>query len=258
MIDEWVRRSPCEWPHAGGAFGGSGPTRSANQPETVGTKWHMSDGLVSILVVDDHWLVRLGLTNLFQSSSQFALVAAAATAADAINAARTHSPEVVIMDVRLPDGSGIEACRQIRSESPSTHVIMLTSFSDDDAVIAAILAGASGYLLKQSDPERLLAAVETAAAGGSLLDPAVSDTVLQWMRGAAATSSTHAPDRLSEQERRILPLIAQGKTNRQIARELYLSEHTVKTYVSSLLRKLQLARRAEAAAYIARRQLRAG
>jgi DNA-binding NarL/FixJ family response regulator len=213
----------------------------------------MSDGLISVLVVDDHWLVRLGLTNLFAGLRRFALVADADTAAGAVIAARLHSPDVVVMDVRLPDGSGIEACRQIRSERPATRVIMLTSFSDEDAVIAAILAGASGYLLKQSEPDRLIAAVETAAAGGSLLDPAVSDTVLYWMRGAAAAQG-HSGDRLSEQERKILPLIAQGKTNRQIASELFLSEHTVKTYVSSLLKKLQLVRRAEAAAYIARQQ----
>src|SRR5581483_8689283 len=212
----------------------------------------MSDGLITIIVVDDHWLVRLGLNNLFGRLRHFALVAEASTVEEAITAARTHSPDVVIMDVRLPDGSGIEACRQIRSDNAATRVIMLTSFPDEEAVIAAILAGASGYLLKQSEPERLIAAVETAAAGGSLLDPAVSDTVLHWMRGAA--SAVQSGDRLSEQERKILPLIAEGKTNRQIASELYLSEHTVKTYVSSLLKKLQVARRAEAAAYIARQQ----
>ena len=214
----------------------------------------MSDGLISLLVVDDHWLVRLGLTNLFSNLRRFALVADASTVADALVAAREHRPDVVIMDVRLPDGSGIEACRQIRSDHPATRVIMLTSFSDEEAVIAAILAGASGYLLKHSEPERLVAAVETAAAGGSLLDPAVSDTVVAWMRGAAASGAGAQGDHLSEQERKILPLIAEGKTNRQIAAELYLSEHTVKTYVSSLLKKLQLARRAEAAAYIARQQ----
>jgi DNA-binding NarL/FixJ family response regulator len=216
------------------------------------------DGLIRLLVVDDHWLVRQGLCNLFAGLRHAAVVAEAATAAAAVAEARAHAPDVVIMDVRLPDASGIEACRQIRSEHPQTRVVMLTSFADEDAVIAAILAGASGYLLKQSEPERLIAAVETAAAGGSLLDPAVTDTVLRWMRGAAA-SSAHPSSRLSEQERKILPLIAQGKTNRQIAAELFLSEHTVKTYVSSLLKKLQLARRAEAAAYIARQQhLRAG
>ena len=213
----------------------------------------MSDGLITILVVDDHWLVRLALTNLFGRLRHFALVAEASSVEGAVASARTHAPDVVIMDVRLPDGSGIEACRQIRPDHPDTRVIMLTSFSDEDAVIAAILAGASGCLLKQSEPERLIAAVETAAAGGSLVDPAVSDAVLRWMGGAAATAA-HSGDRLSEQERKILPLIAEGKTNRQIASELYLSEHTVKTYVSSLLKKLQLARRAEAAAYIARQQ----
>jgi DNA-binding NarL/FixJ family response regulator len=213
----------------------------------------MSDGFISVLVVDEHWLVRLALTNLFGKLRHFALVADATTAAGAIAAARTHEPDVVIMDVRLPDGSGIEACRQIRMNNPNTRVVMLTSFSDEDEVIAAILAGASGYLLKQSEPERLITAVETAAAGGSLLDPAVSDTVLRWMRGAAANKG-HSADRLSEQERKILPLIAEGKTNRQIGAELYLSEHTVKTYVSSLLKKLRLARRAEAAAYVARQQ----
>jgi two-component system, NarL family, response regulator DevR len=213
----------------------------------------VSDDVITLLVVDDHWLVRLGLTNLFERLRHFALVAEADTAQGAITAAREHSPDVVIMDVRLPDGSGIEACRQIRSDDPHTRVIMLTSFSDEEAVIAAILAGASGYLLKQSEPERLITAVETAAAGGSLLDPAVSDTVLHWMRGAAA-GSARSGDRLSDQERKILPLIAEGKTNRQIAGELYLSEHTVKTYVSSLLKKLQLVRRAEAAAYITRLQ----
>lgn len=212
----------------------------------------MSEELISIVIVDDHWLVQLGLANLFSNLPQFEVVAEASTAADAIAAARRHAADVVIMEVRLRDGSGIEACRQIRSENPRTRVVMLTSFCDQEAVIAAIMAGASGYLLKQSEPERLIAAVETAATGGSFLDPAVSDAVLRWMRGAA--KAARAGDRLSEQERKILPLIAQGKTNRQIAVELYLSEHTVKTYVSSLLKKLQLARRAEAAAYIARQE----
>jgi DNA-binding NarL/FixJ family response regulator len=210
------------------------------------------DGPIRVLVVDDHWLVRMGLTTLFTNHRRFAVVAEASTAESAIATSRQHQPDVVIMDVRLPDGNGIDACRQIRSDNPTTRVVMLTSFADEEAVIAAILAGASGYLLKQSAPERLVSAVETAAAGGSLLDPAVTDTVLNWMRGTA--SSGEPQNRLSEQERKILPLIAEGKTNREIGAELFLSEHTVKTYVSSLLKKLQLARRAEAAAYIARQQ----
>jgi DNA-binding NarL/FixJ family response regulator len=212
----------------------------------------MKDGLIRLLVVDDHWLVRSGLTSLFANLRHFAVVAEADSAASAVAAVREHQPDVVIMDVRLPDGSGVDACRQIRSEHPSTRVVMLTSFADEDAVVAAILAGASGYLLKQSEPDRLISAVETAAAGGSLLDPAVTDAVMRWMRGAVTGGDSHG--RLSEQERKILPLIAEGKTNREIGAELYLSEHTVKTYVSSLLKKLQLARRAEAAAYIARQQ----
>ena len=159
--------------------------------------------------------------------------------------AKRRRPNVVIMDVRLPDGSGVDACRQIRSERPTTRVVMLTSFADDDAVVAAILAGASGYLLKQSEPERLVAAVESAAAGGSLLDPAVTETVLRWMRGTASAGGPAS--RLSEQERKILPLIAEGKTNREIGGELYLSEHTVKTYVSRILAKLGCANRTQAA-----------
>jgi two-component system response regulator DevR len=213
---------------------------------------YVRDGPIRLLVVDDHWLVRMGLTTLFTNLRHFAVVAEAGTAESAIAEAQTHTPDVVIMDVRLPDGNGVDACRQIRSDNPTTRVVMLTSFADEDAVIASILAGASGYLLKQSAPERLVSAVETAAAGGSLLDPAVTDTVLNWMRGTVASGEPH--NRLSEQERKILPLIAQGKTNREIGAELFLSEHTVKTYVSSLLKKLQLARRAEAAAYIARQQ----
>jgi two-component system, NarL family, response regulator DevR len=212
----------------------------------------MAEAPIRLQVVDEHWLVRLGLTSLFANLRHFAVVAEAETANGAVEAARQHRPDVVIMEVRLPDGSGVDACRQIRSERPTTRVVMLTSFADDDAVVAAILAGASGYLLKQSEPERLVAAVESAAAGGSLLDPAVTDTVLRWMRGTASAGGT--ANRLSAQERKILPLIAEGKTNREIGAELYLSEHTVKTYVSSLLKKLQLSRRAEAAAYVARQQ----
>jgi two-component system response regulator DevR len=213
----------------------------------------MNDGPIRLLVVDDHRVVRLGLLSLFSSARQFGVVAEAGSAAEAVAAARLHRPDVVIMDVRLPDGSGVDACRQIRSERPETKVVMLTGVADDDAVIASVLAGASGYMLKQSEPAHLISAVETAARGGSLLDPSVTETVLAWMRGAAPSSGDRQ-NRLSEQERKILPLIAEGKTNREIGAELYLSEHTVKTYVSSLLKKLQLARRAEAAAYIARHQ----
>ena len=212
---------------------------------------------ITILVVDDNWLVRLGLTNLFGGAPQFGQIIETDSAASAVAMARKHAADVVVLDVQLQDGSGVDACRQIRAENPNTRVVFLTTRHDEDVIITALLAGATGYLLKHNHPDRVLAAVATVAEGGSVLDETVSEVVLQWMRRAAATPG-RVSDRISEHERKILPLIAQGKTNRQIAAELYLSEHTIKTYVSALLKKLQLARRAEAAAYIARQeQLRA-
>ncbi|HZS02162.1 MAG TPA: response regulator transcription factor [Chloroflexota bacterium] len=208
---------------------------------------------VKLLLVDDHRVVRLGLRTLFETAPQFQVVGEAGTAAEAVAAARRNPPDVVLMDVRLPDGSGVEACREIRSEHPRTRVLMLTSYADEDAVVASIMAGAAGYLLKQTDPERLVEAAEIVAGGGSLLDPAVTQTVLQWMRRLGAQAPSDPLIGLSEQERKILPLLAEGKTNREIAAQLYLSEHTVKTYVSNILQKLHLSRRAEAAAFIARR-----
>jgi DNA-binding NarL/FixJ family response regulator len=208
---------------------------------------------IRVVIVDDHAIVRLGLLRLFETARNIQVVAEAGTAAEAIAAVRAQAPDVAIVDVRLPDRSGVEACRQIRSEHPDTRVVVLTSFGDEDAVIASVLAGASGYLLKQTQPEELIAAVEAAACGGSLLDQSATETVLRWMRDGGPAAAQRAP-RLSEQQRRILPLIAEGKTNREIGATLFLSEHTVKTYVSSLLKKLRLARRAEAAAYVARHQ----
>lgn len=209
---------------------------------------------VKLLLVDDHRVVRLGLRALFETVPQFVVVGEAGTVAEALVAARQGHPDVVVMDVRLPDGSGVEACREIRSERPRTRVLMLTSYADEDAVVASIMAGAAGYLLKQSDPDRLIEAVEIVARGGSLLDPAVTQTVLQWIQRLGTRAIEDPLLALSDQERRILPLLAEGKTNREIAAELYLSEHTVKTYVSNILQKLHLSRRAEAAAFIARRR----
>ncbi len=209
---------------------------------------------VKLLLVDDHRVVRLGLRALFETVPQFVVVGEAGTVAEALVAARQGQPDVVVMDVRLPDGSGVEACREIRSERPRTRVLMLTSYADEDAVVASIMAGAAGYLLKQSDPDRLIEAVEIVARGGSLLDPAVTQTVLQWIQRLGTRAIEDPLLALSDQERRILPLLAEGKTNREIAAELYLSEHTVKTYVSNILQKLHLSRRAEAAAFIARRR----
>ena len=183
------------------------------------------------------------------------MVGEADSVASAVAEARRCRPDVVLMDVRLPDGSGVEAWREIRSTLPRTQVLTLTSYADEDAVVTPIVAGAAGYLLKQTPPRALVRAVETVAGGGSLLDPAVTDSVLRWIRRQGAQPSADPLAALSEQERRILDLIAEGKTNREIAGSLYLSEHTVRTHVSHILRKLQLARRAEAAAFVARRSL---
>jgi len=209
---------------------------------------------VRLLLVDDHRVVRLGLAALFKTVPHFVVAGEASTMAGAVTEARRCLPHVVLMDVRLPDGSGVEACREIRSESPETRVVMLTSYSDEEAVMASIMAGAAGYLLKQTDPDRLVDAVETVARGGSLLDPAVTRIVFERLRQVGEVVVHDAFSGLTEQERKILPLIAEGKTNKQIALTLFLSEHTVKDYVSSILQKLRLSRRAEAAAFATRHQ----
>lgn len=215
----------------------------------------MSPGSIRLMLVDDHKVVRLGLASLFDTVEDVEIVGEAGAVAQAVELARAQRPDVVIMDVRLTDGSGIDACRDIRSARPETKVIMLTSHADEDAVVASIMAGAAGYLLKQSEPERLIEAVRTAAAGNSLLDPAVTRIVMERMQRLGGAE--HDPLAvLSEQERKVLPLIAEGKTNREIAAELILSEHTVKTYVSNILQKLNLSRRAEAAAFIAQQHRR--
>ena len=207
-----------------------------------------------VLIVDDHEVVRMGLTTLLATDRRFAVVGQADSVASAVMFAAALEPDVVIMDVRLPDGSGIEACREIRSARPETRVLMLTSYDDRDAVIGAILAGAAGYLLKRSQSGQLLEALVRVARGESLLDPAVTAAALEWMRRASPPRDEDPLAVLSGQERRVLLLVAEGKTNREIARTLLLSELTVKTYVSQILRKLHLARRAEAAAFLARQR----
>jgi len=204
----------------------------------------------TLLVVDDHEVVRQGLVALLDRRAGFQVVAEAGTAAEALEQARRFQPDLVVMDVRLPDGSGIEACRDIRSELPGTRVVMLTSYPDEDAVLAAIVAGASGYLLKQVRARDLVAALETVAAGGSLLDPAVTGKVLERMRRIATDDDELAA--LTRQERKILALVAEGKTNKEIAADVFLSDKTVKNYVSSILSKLNLERRAQAAAFVAK------
>lgn len=206
---------------------------------------------IRVLAVDDHEVVRQGLVALLDRREPFQVVAQAGTVAEAINQARRFQPDVIVMDVRLPDGSGIEACRQIRAERPAARVVMLTSFPDENAVLAAIVAGASGYLLKQIRARDLVAALLAVAGGESLLDPAVTGRVLDRIRRVGSGTDDDGLSSLNTRERAILLLVAEGMTNKQIATEVFLSDKTVKNYVSSILTKLDLDRRAQAAAYVA-------
>lgn len=203
---------------------------------------------LKVLVVDDHEVVRIGLTSLIGRHEGFEVVAQAATGTEAVEQAIRHQPDLVVLDVLLPDKSGIEACREIRAACPNSRVLMLTSHANDEAVFQAIMAGASGYILKQVGSNPLIDALKAVAGGASLLDPAVTTQVLDRMRQMARRSNP-SQDLLNEQERKILSLIAEGKTNREIAHEIYLGERTVRNYVSNILSKLNLANRSQAAAY---------
>ena len=213
---------------------------------------------LTVLVVDDHEVVREGLASSLDRRDNFQVVAQAGTVAEAIAAAARFQPDLVVMDVRLPDGSGVEACRDIRADHPATRVVMLTSYPDEEAVLSAIVAGASGYLLKETRLRDLVKALETVGDGGSLLDPAVTGKVLDRVRRMATDADDDELARLTTQERRILLLVAEGKTNREIAAEVFLSDKTVKNYVSSILSKLDLQRRTQAAAYMARHRYPGG
>ena len=208
-----------------------------------------------ILVVDDHEVVRQGLVALLDRRDGFDVVAQAGTVAEAVAEAARFEPDVVVMDVRLPDGSGIEACREIRGARPQTRVIMLTSYPDEEAVLSAIIAGAAGYLLKQIRGRDLVAALEAVGRGESLLDPAVTERVLQRVRTAASGGAADELSELTSQERKILMLVAEGQTNKEIATAVFLSDKTVKNYVSSILSKLNLQRRTQAAAFVAKHHL---
>ena len=211
-----------------------------------------------LLVVDDHEVVRQGLVSLLDRREHFQVVAEAGTAAEAVEMTRKFEPDLVIMDVRLPDGSGIEACREIRAEFPKTRVVILTSYPDEEAVLSAIIAGASGYLLKQIRSRDLVSALESVGRGESLLDPAVTEKVLDRVRRIATGTYPDEMAQLTQQEQKILLLVAEGKTNKEIASEVFLSDKTVKNYVSSILSKLNLERRAQAAALVARHRMKGG
>jgi DNA-binding NarL/FixJ family response regulator len=209
--------------------------------------------MISVFLLDDHEIVRTGLKTLLEAEDDLDVVGEAGSAAEALVRIPATRPDVAILDVRLPDGGGVAVCRDVRSAmDPPPACLMLTSYSDDEALFGAIMAGAAGYMLKQVSGFALVDAVRTVAAGGSLLDATLTAAVLNRLRGDQV-----GPDpgyaQLSPQERRVLDLVAQGKTNRQIAGELFLAEKTVKNYVSSLLHKLGFERRTAAAVYMANR-----
>ena len=209
----------------------------------------MSKGL-RIELVDDYEVVRQGVRAMLEAQPDITVVGEAGSVEEAIRRVGFDNPDIVVMDVRLPDGNGVEACREIRSRWPKVKVLMLTSFADDEALFASIMAGASGYVLKQIKGNDLIDSVRKVGRGESLLDPEMTDRVVRRIRGEEG----HDPllSRLSKQERKILDFIATGLTNRQIAEKMFLAEKTVKNYVSNVLAKLEMSRRSEAAAYAAR------
>ena len=204
---------------------------------------------IRVLIVDDHEVVRIGLRTLLSRFPHIEVVGEAATAASAITELQRTTPDVVLLDVRLPDKSGFEVCRQIQKMPGELRVLILTSFADDDTVFEAIGAGADGYLLKEIDGEALVKAIEKVAAGQSILDPAITGRVLGRVKNLAEPPSKM--DALSAQERRVLALVAEGKTNKEIASDMGLSDKTIKNYLSNLMDKLHLSRRSQAAAFFA-------
>jgi two-component system, NarL family, response regulator DevR len=212
--------------------------------------------MMKILLVDDHEVVRLGLKALLSRNPQFHVVAEAGSASEAIEKVARYKPEVVVMDIRLPGRSGIEATREIVNKNPDTKVIMLTSYAEDELLFDAIAAGASGYVLKQIGSGELVKALETIGRGESLVDPTLTQKVFQRVREASRKAEDESFASLSDQELKILALVAKGKTNKEIAHTVFLSEKTVRNYVSSILSKLHLSTRAEAAGYAVQHHVR--
>jgi two-component system, NarL family, response regulator DevR len=208
---------------------------------------HVPDDTITVFLMDDHEVVRQGVRALLESSGGIEVVGEASTAAEVIPRIHALRPDVAVLDVRIPDGNGVEVCREVRSHDPDVACLMLTSYSDDEALFEAIMAGAAGYVLKQIRGNELVSAIRRVAAGESLLDPAVTGRVLRRLREPSPEDERLA--RLTDQERRILDFIAEGCTNRQIATQMNLAEKTIKNYVSNLLAKLGMERRTEAAVF---------
>lgn len=205
--------------------------------------------LTRILIVDDHQVVRMGLRMLLEHQGGLKVVGEAGTAAEAIEMAKKLKPELVLMDVRLPDESGIEACRKIRSVNPGIRVLMLTSYSSDEAIFAAIMAGASGYLLKRLEAEQLYSAIMAVGRGETLLDPTLSASVVKRVKEICDGEPSRGVDSLTEREKEILKLIAEGLTNREIADEVHLGEKTVRNHITAIFMKIGVSHRTQAAIY---------
>lgn len=205
---------------------------------------------IKVFLLDDHEIVRRGLRELLEATGDMEVVGEASTAEEALRRVPAVQPDVAVLDVRLPDGDGVEVCRDLRSRDPELKVLMLTSYADDEALFDSIMAGASGYVLKQIRGAELIDAITKVAAGQSLLDPSVTNRVLDRLRHGGHEDEKIAS--LTDQERRLLDLLAEGLTNREIAERMYLAEKTVKNYVSNLLTKMGMQRRTEAAVYAAR------
>jgi two-component system, NarL family, response regulator DevR len=217
---------------------------------TAMTDSETTNEIITVFLLDDHEVVRQGVRDLLEASGEIKVIGEASTAAEAMSRIPAVRPNVAVLDVRLPDGNGVEVCREILNNYPDIACLMLTSYSDDEALFEAIMAGAAGYVLKQIRGTDLVAAVKQVATGASLLDPSLTGRVLARLRNPPQEDERLS--RLSEQERRILSLIAEGMTNRQIANELHLAEKTIKNYVSTMLMKLGMERRTEAAVFAAR------
>lgn len=209
---------------------------------------------IRLLLVDDHAVVRLGLRTLLNRLATIHIVGEAATMHEAVKESVRLAPDVVLMDIRLPDGDGVEACRAIRELQPGVRVLFLTSFSDDDTVLSTVFSGASGYLLKEVDSEALIRAIEAVAKGQSIIDPAIKERVLARFQTEANQGKLDTDEPLSPQEQRVLTLVAKGHTNKEIATLLKLSDKTVRNYLHNIFKKLRISRRAEAAAWFSRGQ----
>lgn len=208
---------------------------------------------IRVLLVDDHEIVRVGLRSVLGQKHGIAVVGESASMAEAVALAGKLRPDVILMDIRLPDGSGVDACREILAAHQEIQVIFLTSYADDDSVLAAVMAGARGYVLKEIDSTSLVRAIHGVVEGQSILDPAVTDRALRWLRGFASDQDLPS-GKLSAQEERVLALVAEGKTNKEIASALNLSDKTVKNYLATVFQKLRITRRAQAAAFFVKRQ----